>query len=36
MIKNGDFVLIRTRTAGVHFGELLGRDRGEVNFKKCA
>jgi len=30
MIKNGDFVLIRTYSAGVHFGTLVERNGQEV------
>lgn len=33
MIKNGDFVLIRTYSAGVHFGTLMHRDGQEVHLK---
>ena len=33
MIKEGDFVLIRTYSAGVHFGTLLHRDGQEVHLK---
>lgn len=29
-IKNGDFVLIRTYSAGVHFGNLISREGQEV------
>lgn len=33
MIKNGDFVLIRTYSAGVHFGILIHREGKEVHLK---
>lgn len=32
-IKNGDFVLIRTYSAGVHFGTLIHREGKEVHLK---
>lgn len=35
MIQNGDFVLIRTQTAGVHFGTLVDRDGQEVHLSNA-
>lgn len=35
MIKNGDFVLIRTYSAGVHFGTLVERNGQEVHLKEA-
>lgn len=35
MIKNGDFVLIRTYSAGVHFGTLIHREGKEVHLKNA-
>ena len=34
-IKNGDFVLIRTYSAGVHFGTLTHREGQEVHLKNA-
>ena len=35
MIKNGDFVLIRTYSAGVHFGTLENKEGQEVTLKNA-
>ena len=35
MIKNGDFVLIRTYSAGVHFGTLESKDGMEVHLSNA-
>lgn len=35
MIKNGDFVLIRTFSAGVHFGTLVSKEGQEVHLKNA-
>lgn len=35
MIKKGSFVLIRTYSAGVHFGTLISRDGQEVHLSNA-
>ena len=35
MIKKGDFVLIRTYSAGVHFGTLVSKEGKEVTLKNA-